>query len=146
VDTSVGDGEFAPFSRTFCAQEGSIGNWGGDEGCGGSGNPCATVEESTTGNCCVFIPSRISGTPSPTDGCAATLDTDCWVTNIDTSTPGAEKATSSSVVYTDSNGTIPFPGTTGEYKIKITGSSVCTSNAVASNGDVTPLGVLCASC
>jgi hypothetical protein len=93
-----------------------------------------------------LYPSRISAIPNSFDGCAATLDTDCWVTNVNTSTPGVEIATSSSVVYANATGTIPFVGITGEYKIKITGSSVCTSNAVASNGSVTPLEGICFSC
>jgi hypothetical protein len=137
VFSDVGDGELAPSSRNVCARIDSIILTGGDES--------ATWEESTTGNCCEFIPSRISGTPSPTDGCATTLDTDCWVSNI-SGAPGLEMTSSSSVVYLNPSGTVPFPGTTGEYKIQITGSSVCTSNAVASNGDVAPLGGLCFSC
>jgi len=92
-----------------------------------------------------LYPSRISGTPNSFDGCAATLDTDCWVTNID-ATPGVEKTTSSSIVYTDALGTTPFTGVSGEYKIKITGSSVCTSNGVTSLGVVAPGGVICFSC
>jgi hypothetical protein len=139
VNSEVGDGESAPTSLDVCAQEGTITLTGGDES--------ATWAATTGVNCCVsFFPSFISGTPDPTDGCDATLDTPCWVSNINTSTPGQEIATSSSVVYLNPSGTVLFPGTTGEYKIKITGSSVCTSNAVASNGDVTPLEGLCFSC
>jgi hypothetical protein len=99
-------------------------------------------------NCCIsFFPAGISGTPNTFDGCATTLDTVCWVSNIG-GTAGAEITTSSSVVYINSSGTIEFPGLggTNQYKIKITGSSVCTSNGVDSNGDVTPLGAICASC
>ena len=94
-----------------------------------------------------IFPAGISGTPNTFDGCATTLDTVCWVSNIG-GTAGAEITTSSSVAYANSSGTILFPGLggTSQYKIKITGSSVCTSNAVASNGDVTPLGAICASC
>jgi hypothetical protein len=94
----------------------------------------------------VFL-SRISGTPNSFDGCAATLNTDCWVSNI-AGAPGAEMTTSSSVVYANSSGTILFPGLggTNQYKIKITGSSICTSNGVASDGSVSPLGAICASC
>jgi hypothetical protein len=138
VFSDVGDGELGPLSRNVCAQIDSITLTGGDES--------ATWAESTTGDCCTYFLSRISETPDSFDGCDATLDTDCWVTNI-VGASGVEMTSSSSVVYTNALGTIPFTGDgVNEYKIKITGSSVCTSNAVASNGVVTPLGVICASC
>jgi hypothetical protein len=139
VNSEVGDGESAPTSLDVCAKENSITLTGGDES--------ATWAATTGVNCCVsFFPSRISGTPDPSDGCAATLNTDCWVSNVNTSTPGQEMPTSSSFVYIDPNGDVPFPGITGQYKIKINGSSVCTSNAVASNGRVTILEGICFSC
>jgi hypothetical protein len=141
VDSFVGDGiTFFPTSRNVCAQEDTIILNGGDES--------ATVIPYAGLSCCIsFFPAGISGTPNSFDGCAATLDTVCWVSNI-SGAPGVEMTSSSSVVYANSSGTILFPGLggTNQYKIKITGSSICTSNAVASNGDVTPLLGICASC
>jgi len=94
-----------------------------------------------------LYPSRISGTPDSFDGCAATLDTDCWVSNI-IGASGAEMTSSSSIVYIDALGTIPFIGLGGinQYKIKITGSSICTSNGVTFLGVVAPLAAICSSC
>jgi hypothetical protein len=149
VNSDVGDGDFAPTSRKICAQEGSITITGGDEGCGGtSGSPCATWNITTGVNCCLsFFPSFISGTPDPTDGCDATLDTPCWVSNINTTIPGQETITVGSTVYLDAAGTIPFIGDgTSSYKITITGSTKCTSSEVAPDGDVGGAIGICITC
>jgi hypothetical protein len=146
VNSDVGDGDFSPTSRNVCAQEGTITITGGDAGCDGNfGSPCATWDISAVNCCLSFFPSRISGTPEPINGCAATLDTDCWVSDI-TGTPGNETISSGSTVYLDPAGTIPFPGVSGDYKINITGSSKCTSSEVAPDGDVGGSIGICFSC
>jgi hypothetical protein len=139
VFSDVGDGELGPLSRNVCARIDSITLTGGDES--------ATWAESTTGDCCTYFLSRISETPSPTNGCDAVLDTDCWVSNI-TGTPGQEIISSGSVVYTDANGLFPFVGLGNgyDYKIRITGSISCTSSEVASNGNVGGSLGLCSTC
>jgi hypothetical protein len=70
VDGQVGF-EVAPNSLNVCARIGSIQITGGDEGCDGTaGSPCASWEESTTGNCCECI--NYSGT-----GTGTLIYTDC---------------------------------------------------------------------
>jgi hypothetical protein len=148
VNTAVGNDLGFPLFQKICAQEGTITITGGDEGCGGSGLPCATWDITTGVDCCLsFFPSFISETPEPINGCAATLDTPCWVSNIG-GTAGNEIITSSSTVYLDSTGTIPFigAGVDNFYKITITGSTKCTSSEVAPDGDVGGLIGICSTC
>ena len=140
VNSEVGDGESAPTSIDVCAQEGTITLTGGDES--------ATWAATTGVNCCVsFFPSFISGTPDPTDGCDATLDTPCWISNIG-GTAGSEIITSSSTVYLNPTGTVTFIGLggTSQYKIRITGSTICTSSEVDPDGDVGGLIGICSTC
>jgi hypothetical protein len=140
VESSVGDGiTFFPTSRNVCAQEDTIILNGGDES--------ATWEVTTGVDCCLsFFPSFISSIPDPTDGCDATLDTPCWVSNIG-GTLGNEVITTGSTVYTDAAGTIPFIGDgINQYKITITGSSKCTSSEVAPDGDISGAIGICSTC
>jgi hypothetical protein len=149
VNTAVGNDLGFPLFQKICAQEGSITITGGDEGCGGSGLPCAVWDVTTGVDCCLsFFPAFISETPEPINGCAATLDTPCYVSNINTTTPGQEIISGGSTVYLDAAGTIPFigAGVDNFYKITITGSAKCTSSEVAPDGDVGGFIGICSTC
>jgi len=95
----------------------------------------AVVNTTTTTTTSATKSALISNSSHPSDACPYTPSVTVYVSNPSGS--GASQTVStSSVVYTDAAGTIPFVGDGNYYKIILNGSSLFTSQPVNSSGQV----------
>jgi len=102
----------------------------------------AVVNTTTTTTTSATKSALISNSSHPSDACPYTQSVTVYISNPSGS--GASQTVStSSVVYTDAAGTIPFNGDGNYYKIIMGGCSLFTSQPVNSSGQVSSPIAIC---
>lgn len=101
----------------------------------------AVVNTTTTTTTSATKSALISNSSHPTDACPYTPTVTVYISNP-AGSGASQTVSTSSVVYTDAAGTIPFVGDGNYYKIIMSGSSLSTSSPVNSSGQVSsPIGL-----